>query len=144
MTADLSRRQREILDRARQTGRVLVDELALHFAVSPRTVCRDLAELCAARILTRTHGGAAVGMIGQFRVDTAVIGTSAVDADGTLLDFDVQGVLASRALIGNARRVILVADSGKLARAAPVAAICQEHGVEVVGTEAGLPDRAAD
>ncbi len=65
-------------------------------------------------------GSAAVDLIGQFKVDYAVIGTSAIDPDGALLDFDYREVRVSRAIIGNARHVILVADSGKLERTAPV------------------------
>ena len=252
---ELTPRQIQILARARTEGRVTVDGLAREFAVSSQTVRRDLAEMSAARLLTRLHGGAVVtsgvanltyearrllnqsgkqrigeaaartvpddsslflnigttteavaqalvghrgllvitnnlhvavelyrapaievvlaggpvrrtdgGIVGaaaaetirRFRVDTAVIGTSAIDPDGALLDFDVQEVLVSRAIIENARRVVLVADGGKFARSAPVriahvrevdlfvtdrlpseaeAALCREHGVEVI--EAG-------
>ena len=252
---ELTPRQGRILARAREEGRVTVDGLARDLAVSSQTVRRDLAEMSAARVLTRVHGGAVVAsgvanlayearralnqdgkrrigeaaartvpddsslflnigttteavanalgghrgllvitnnlhvaaglyrepaievvlaggpvrrtdggvvgaaaaeMIRRFRVDTAVIGTSAIDRDGSLLDFDVQEVLVSRAIIENARRVVLVADGGKFARSAPVriahirevdlfvtdrlpseaeAALCREHGVEVI--EAG-------
>lgn len=65
-------------------------------------------------------GSAAVDMIGQFKVDFAVIGTSAIDPDGALLDFDYREVRVSRAIIENARHVILVADGSKLERTAPV------------------------
>jgi len=65
-------------------------------------------------------GPAAVELIRQFRVDTAVIGASALDDDGTLLDFDALEVNVSRAIIENARRVLLVCDRMKLERAAPV------------------------
>ena len=102
-------------------------------------------------------GAAAVETVQQFRVDTAVIGTSAIDADGTLLDFDVREVRVSRAIIEHARRVVLVTDGSKFARKAPVrvahlsevdvlvtdrlapdaAELCRVHGVEVV--EAGGP-----
>ena len=58
--------------------------------------------------------------MGQFRVDLAIIGTSAIDADGTLLDFDIREVQASRAIIEHARKVVLVADGSKFARTAPV------------------------
>ncbi len=257
---ELSRRQREILDRARETGRVLVDNLALHFAVSPQTIRRDLTQMCSIRVLSRTHGGAviasgvanlsydarrvlaqegkrrigaaaareippdsslfinigttteevaraladhrgllvitnnlhvaaelhrhptievvltggtvrrtdagiigaaAAAMIRNFRVDTAVIGTSAIAPDGTLLDFDVEEVLVSRAIIENARRVILVADGSKLGRSAPVriahikevnvfitdrldsapfASLCREYGVEVIEAGGSAPE----
>jgi DeoR family transcriptional regulator, glycerol-3-phosphate regulon repressor len=65
-------------------------------------------------------GSAAVDHIRQFKVDTAVIGASALDEDGSLLDFDALEVNVSRAIIENARRVMLVCDRMKLERAAPV------------------------
>ena len=51
-------------------------------------------------------GGATVDFIRQFKVDYAVIGASAIDADGALLDYDYREVRAARAIIENARRVI--------------------------------------
>ena len=72
----------------------------------------------------RTDGGiigsAAVDFIRQFKVDYAVIGASAIDLDGSLLDFDYREVRVSQAIIENARTVILVSDKLKLERAAPV------------------------
>src|SRR5690606_5711544 len=65
-------------------------------------------------------GEAAVEFINQFKVDYAVIGVSAIDEDGALLDYDYREVSVARAIIGNARHVILVADRMKLARTAPV------------------------
>jgi DeoR family transcriptional regulator, glycerol-3-phosphate regulon repressor len=65
-------------------------------------------------------GAATVSQIEQFRVDTAIIGTSAIDATGTLLDFDIREVETSRAIIGHARKIVLVADSSKFSRSAPV------------------------
>ncbi|WP_208642274.1 DeoR/GlpR family DNA-binding transcription regulator [Methylobacterium terrae] len=65
-------------------------------------------------------GSAAVDFINQFKVDYAVIGASAIDEDGTLLDFDYREVRVARAIIDNARRVILVADKLKLERSAPI------------------------
>jgi DeoR family glycerol-3-phosphate regulon repressor len=65
-------------------------------------------------------GEAAVDFIRQFRVDYAVIGTSAIDVDGTLLDFDLREVKVAQAIMETARETILVADSMKLARRAPV------------------------
>jgi DeoR family glycerol-3-phosphate regulon repressor len=100
-------------------------------------------------------GAAAVDLIRQFRVDTAVIGISAIDADGTLLDFDIREAHVSRAIIENARRVMLVADSSKFFRSAPariatladidvvvtdrlpsaaIADLCRAHDVDVVET----------
>ena len=65
-------------------------------------------------------GEAAVDFIRQFKVDYAVIGASAIDADGALLDYDFREVKVAQAIIANARHVILVADSTKFERTAPV------------------------
>jgi DeoR family transcriptional regulator, glycerol-3-phosphate regulon repressor len=65
-------------------------------------------------------GSPAVDFIKQFKMDYAVIGVSAIDQDGALLDFDYQEVKVSQAIIENARKVILVADRLKLERVAPV------------------------
>jgi DeoR family transcriptional regulator, glycerol-3-phosphate regulon repressor len=65
-------------------------------------------------------GAAAVEFVRQFKVDYAVIGTSALDEDGALLDFDVREVRVARAIIENARQVVLVADRFKVGRSAPV------------------------
>ena len=51
-------RQNTILEIARQSGRVTVDELAPRFEVTPQTIRKDLNELCDKRMLTRIHGGA--------------------------------------------------------------------------------------
>ena len=214
-----SERQQQILDIARQTGQVAVEDLVRRFSVTPQSIRKDLNSLCGDRLLTRTHGGArlassvenmsyearrmlasdqkqsigqavseiipdyaslfvnigttteavahallshqqlmvitnninvaslmrpynqhqviiasgevrssdgwilgeaAVGFINQFKVDFAVIGSSAIDADGALLDFDYREVKVSQAIIPNARHVILAADSTKYERTAPV------------------------
>lgn len=65
-------------------------------------------------------GESAVDFINQFKVDFAVVGTSAIDEDGSLLDFDYREVKVSQAILSNARHVILVADSNKHERTAPV------------------------
>jgi len=65
-------------------------------------------------------GEAAVDFIRQFKVDYAIIGSSAIDSDGALLDFDFREVKVAQAIMENARNVILVADSTKFERAAPV------------------------
>ena len=212
-------RHAEIIQMAKDNGRVLVEELATHFAVTPQTIRKDLNDLCDQRLLSRIHGGAlfpsgidnmqyesrrkiaaeekeaigvaaariipdnaslfinigttteavsqalldhqglmvitnninvanrmrvfpsfevvisggvvrgsdggvvgeaAVDFIKQFKVDYAVIGASAIDHDGALLDFDFREVKVAQAIIANARNVILVADSTKFERTAPV------------------------
>lgn len=65
-------------------------------------------------------GEAAIDFIRQFHVDIAVIGASAIGSDGTLLDYDYREVKVSKAIIECARHSILVADSTKYSRNAPV------------------------
>jgi DeoR family glycerol-3-phosphate regulon repressor len=65
-------------------------------------------------------GEAAVDFIRQFKVDFAVIGVSAIDPDGALLDFDFREVKVAQAIIANARHVIVVSDASKFTRTAPV------------------------
>jgi DeoR family glycerol-3-phosphate regulon repressor len=74
--------------------------------------------------LRRSDGGLVgdltTGIIEQFKVDYAVIGCSALDLDGDILDYDLAEVRVSRAILGRARRRFLVADRSKLERTAPV------------------------
>jgi DeoR family glycerol-3-phosphate regulon repressor len=65
-------------------------------------------------------GDAAVEFINQFKADYAVIGVSAIDEDGSLLDYDFREVRVAQAIIKNARHIILVADAMKLSRTAPI------------------------
>jgi DeoR family transcriptional regulator, glycerol-3-phosphate regulon repressor len=65
-------------------------------------------------------GEHAVDLIGQFKVDHAVMGVSAIDDDGALLDFDYREVRSAQAIMQNSRNVILVSDSMKFTRSAPV------------------------
>ena len=80
--------------------------------------------IIAGGLVRRSDGGivgeAAVDLIRQFKVDHAVIGVSAIDEEGALLDFDYREVRAAQAIIENARKVILVADAMKFTRSAPV------------------------
>jgi len=256
-------RQNTILEIARHSGRVMVDELAQRFEVTPQTIRKDLNELCDRRLLTRIHGGAvlssgvenvgydarrmiaseekeaigraaaaripdqaslfinigttteavarallqhsglmvitnnlnvaslmraypqievviaggvvrpsdggvvgeaAVDFIRQFKVDIAVVGASAIDEDGSLLDYDYREVRVAQAIISNTRKVMLVCDSSKFERSAPVRIghlsqittfvtdrcepegirrICMEGGVELVealGSEGATAD----
>jgi DeoR family glycerol-3-phosphate regulon repressor len=83
-----------------------------------------LEVIIAGGVVRRSDGGivgeAAVDFIRQFRVDYAIIGVSAIDEDGSLLDYDFREVKVAQAIMSNARHVVLVADSTKFRRAAPV------------------------
>lgn len=93
-----------------------------------------------------------VDFIRQFKVDFAIIGVSAIEPDGSLFDYDFREVKVTKTIMECARKSILVADSIKLERIAPVRIghvaqldhlvterappsafqrICDEHGVEV-------------
>ena len=75
-------------------------------------------------VLRHSDGGivgeAAVDFIRQFKVDYAIIGASAIDKDGALLDYDYREVTVAKTIISSARTSILVADSMKFDRTAPV------------------------
>src|SRR5258708_3322231 len=105
----------------------------------------------------RAHG-AGIGspahqFVPGFQGGYAIIGASAIDEEGALLDFDYREVQAAQAIIENARSTILVADSTKFRRTAPVRiahisqiqtfvtdvplppglkAVCQHRGIQVV------------
>ncbi|MGI9402641.1 MAG: DeoR/GlpR family DNA-binding transcription regulator [Rhizobiaceae bacterium] len=65
-------------------------------------------------------GEAAVDFVRQFKVDFAIIGVSAIDADGSLLDFDFRQVKVAQAIMASARNIVLAADSTKFERTASV------------------------
>lgn len=80
--------------------------------------------IVAGGVLRRSDGGLVGDLtteaISHFKVDYAIVGTSALDSDGDLLDFDPQEVRVSRAILRQARQSFLVADASKLERRAPV------------------------
>jgi DeoR family transcriptional regulator, glycerol-3-phosphate regulon repressor len=85
---------------------------------------QDIQVIVAGGVLRHADGGIvgepAVEFLRQFKVDYAIIGTSAIDEDGTLFDYDYREVEVSRKIVESSRRAILVADSSKYDRAAPV------------------------
>ncbi|WP_371157197.1 DeoR/GlpR family DNA-binding transcription regulator [Jannaschia sp. 2305UL9-9] len=58
--------------------------------------------------------------IQQFRFDYAIIGCSALRQNGDLMDFDMQEVSVSKAILHQSEQVLLAADSSKFDRKAPV------------------------
>ncbi len=95
----------------------------------------------------RSDGGivglAAVDFINQFKVDYAVIGVSAIDEDGSLLDYDFREVRVAQAILKNARHIILVADSMKFERNAPIR-IGHISQISTLVTDKGLPGKLSD
>ncbi|MEM6617229.1 MAG: DeoR/GlpR family DNA-binding transcription regulator [Pseudomonadota bacterium] len=88
-------------------------------------------------------GEATLDFVGQFRVDFAVIGVSAIDADGTLLDYDYREVRVLQEIIRLARRTILVADATKFERNAPVR-IASLSDIDILVTDRDLPAPLAE
>ena len=83
-------------------------------------------------------GEAAVEFMRGFRVDYAVIGASALDEDGSVMDFDLREVSVARAILDSARHTILVADTRKFERTAPVR-ICDMGRIDTVVTDGEPP-----
>ena len=88
-------------------------------------------------------GEDAVEFISRYKVDFAVIGASALDADGSVLDFDTREVSVARAILRNARAKILVCDSSKFEITAPVR-ICDISELDYVITDIPPPPRFID
>lgn len=79
-------------------------------------------------------GGLTVEMVKQFKFDYSVLGCSAIDADGDLLDFDGQEVMVSKIAIQRSRKIMIVADHLKFTRKAPLT-ICSLSDVDVLLTD---------
>lgn len=83
-------------------------------------------------------GKITIDTIRQFKFDIAVIGCSALDEDGDLLDFDIQEVGVSQSIIAQSRKCFLIADNSKFSRTAP-AKIASMQELSVVFTDKPLP-----
>lgn len=115
------------------TTEAVARELLLHSNITVITNNMNVANtlvanpgcevIVAGGSLRRSDGGL-VGELttqffSQFKVDYAVIGASALDLDGDLLDFDLAEVRVSKAIIAQSRKAYLVADQSKFQRTAP-------------------------
>lgn len=76
--------------------------------------------------------------VDSFRVDYAVIGCSGIDQDGEIMDYDLREVRVAQSIVRRARTVVLVADSMKFQRQAPVsiAPLCE---IDYLVTDNGVP-----
>lgn len=107
-------------------------------------VANPSCEIMVAGGALRRSDGGLVGdltseFMAQFKVDYGVIGISAIDPDGDLLDYDLAEVRVSRAIIRQSRKVYLVADGSKLARSAPVR-LAGLSEVDAIFTDRPLPE----
>ncbi len=101
--------------------RVITNNLNVAAILSDNPDC----EVIVAGGVVRTRdrgivGEVTVDFIQQFKVDIGLIGISAIEADGTLRDFDYREVKVARAIIGHSREVWLAADHSKFNRPAMV------------------------
>ena len=64
-------------------------------------------------------GDSTVDFISNYKADFAVIGASALDEDGSILDFDPREVAVAKSILENSRKKILVCDSSKFKITAP-------------------------
>ncbi len=103
----------------------------------------DCGVMVTGGMLRRSDGGlvgeSTLDAVRQFKADYAIIGVSAIDEDGSLLDFDYREVRVAQAIIANARKVFLVADASKLNRPAPVR-IGHISDIDALFTDQPLPD----
>jgi len=83
-------------------------------------------------------GDVARSTIEQFNFDLAVISCSALRPNGDLMDFDMQEVGVSKAIIRHSDQVFLVADSSKFDRKAPVR-IATMQDISTVFTDRRVP-----
>ena len=73
----------------------------------------------------RKSDGALIGQpaletIKNFKFDLAIVGCSALDSEGNMLDFDTQEILVNQSIISQADKTYLLADHTKFMRKAPV------------------------
>ncbi|MFN3936021.1 MAG: DeoR/GlpR family DNA-binding transcription regulator [Gemmobacter sp.] len=102
--------------------------------------------IVAGGVLRRADGGlvgdVTLEIVRHFKVDIAVIGTSGLDADGDLLDYDFREVRVSQAIIRQSRETWLAADASKFDRTAPVR-IASLADVDRLFTSASPPEDLA-
>lgn len=85
-------------------------------------------------------GADTVSFMSRFKTDFAVIGASALEEDGSILDYDLREVAVSRVTAANARHAMLVCDGEKFERTAAVR-ICELADLDVFVTDRPPPIR---
>ena len=115
------------------TTEAIAAELVHHHGLLVVTNNMNIANILAANpeadvvvtggTLRRSDGGLvgylATKTIEQFRFDYGVIGCSALTVEGDILDFDIQEVEVSHAIIRQSKKVFLASDHSKFKRTAP-------------------------
>ena len=112
--------------------------------VANTLVLNDQIEVLIAGGQIRNHDGGILGavsaeFISRFRLDYAVIGASSIENNGIITDFDWHEVNITDTMIRHARTVLLVADSNKFNRRAPIF-LCELDKIDHFITDAEVPD----
>ncbi len=88
-------------------------------------------------------GESATATMRGLRLDIAILGFSGFDADGSLMDFDLQKVAVKQAVLTNARMVVAVGDSSKFGRQA-IVQIASTTAFHAVVTDRAPPQALAE
>ncbi len=116
-------------------------ELALELADTDVDV-----KLTGGTVRSRSHacvGPAAEAFLGQRHFDILFLGTNGVTADTGLSTPDEDEAAVKRAMVANARRVVLVADSSKFGERSFVT-VAEPSAVDLFVTDQPLPGELAD
>ncbi|MCP3954909.1 MAG: DeoR/GlpR transcriptional regulator [Desulfobacterales bacterium] len=134
-----------------QVARHLADKTGILVVTNNMNVASALwpmsnIQVMVASGMIRHSDGGIVGsstekFIEQFKVDYAVIGCSAIDSEGEVLDYDVREVCVAKAIIRHARSVILVTDSMKFERKASIR-ICNLSDVDYLVTDSKISKKS--
>lgn len=104
-----------------QKLRVITNDLNVATILSDNPTCEVIIAGGVVRHRDRgITGEATIEFIRQFKVDYGIITISAIDLDGSLLDFDYHEVRVALAIMENSRSVFLAADHSKFSRNALV------------------------
>jgi DeoR family glycerol-3-phosphate regulon repressor len=79
-------------------------------------------------------------MVKQFKFDYSILGCSAIDTDGDLLDYDGQEIIVSQTAINRSRKIIVVADYLKFERKAPLTN-CSLSDANIIITDKPLSEK---
>jgi len=106
---------------ARHRLRVITNNLHVAHFLADHT---DFEIAVAGGFIRNADGGVlgdpAVEFLAQFRFDVAVIGISAIDDDGMMMEYDHREVQVTRAALRQARATIVASDASKFGRSALV------------------------
>jgi DeoR family glycerol-3-phosphate regulon repressor len=87
-------------------------------------------------------GPIAQATLAQYRLDWAIVSCSAIEEDGTVLDFDADKIALKRLAMTMARRKALLADHGKFSRSALIS-LGGIDSFDLLVTDAAPPDSIA-